>query len=172
MKRTSNYIAFLLFLASVQAIRAQDISELERRNGFKDIKLGALVDSVKGAIPDKDIIERKEFTAKTYLVDYPDYKKIGDVPIKEILLKTYRGYIYEIIVTTVKDAKVMQGLEKAFGKATYTVRTESWYWKGDTISLTYKGHHKHITLTYKSGPVIKMMYADKGKKIDAVAEDF
>lgn len=151
---------------------AQDVTELERRNGFKDIKLGALVDSIKGATPGKEFIERKEFTAMTYTVDHLDYKKIGEVAIKSIELKTYRGFIYEILVTTAKDAKVMQGLEKAFGKATYTVRTESWYWKAETLSLTYKGHHKHISLTYKSGPVIKMMYEDKGKKIEAVAEDF
>lgn len=162
----------VLIMLNTSWCLAQDVAELERRNGFKDIKLGALVDSIKGAIPGKEFIERKEFPAMTYTVDHPDYKKIGDVAIKSIELKTYRGFIYEILVSTAKDAKVMQGLEKAFGKATYTVRTESWYWKGETLSLTYKGHHKHISLTYKSAPVIKMMYADKGKKIEAVAEDF
>lgn len=151
---------------------AQDIQELEKRNGFKNIKLGELVDSVKGIIPGKEFIERKEFPARFYTVDHPDYKKIGDVVVKEIELKTYKGYIYEIIVTTAKDPKVMQGLEKAYGKATYTVRTESWYWNSENLTLTLKGHAKHITLTYKSAPVIKMMYADKGKKIEAVAEDF
>lgn len=162
----------LLIIAIVQSSMGQGLPELEKRNGFKDIKLGGHVDSVKGAVPGKEFIERKEFPAMTYSVDHPDYKKIGEVAVKEIELKTYRGYIYEIIVTTAKDEKVMQGLEKAYGKATYTVRTESWYWRGENLSLTYKGHHKHITLTYKSGPVIKMMYADKGKKIEAVAEDF
>jgi hypothetical protein len=168
----SRLLTLSLLVITFHVVWSQDIQELERRNGFKDIKLGNLVDSVKGATPDRDIIERKEFPAKIYRVDHPDYKKIGDVPIKEIELKTYRGYIYQIIVITAKDAKVMQALEKAFGKATYTVRTESWYWKADNISLTYKGHHKHISLTYKSGPVIKMMYDDKGKQVEAVAEDF
>jgi len=80
--------------------------------------------------------------------------------------------IYEIDVITVKDPKVMRGLEKSFGKATYSIRTESYYWKGDSLSLVYKGHHREIKLTYRSGPVISMMYADKGKKIEEVADDF
>lgn len=167
-----HYPLFLLFFSLAHFATCQNTDELTRRNGFKDIKLGTNIDSVKGAMAGKDIIERKEFPAKIYTVDHPDYKKIGEVPIKEIELKTYKGFVYEIIVTTAKDPKVMQALEKAYGKATYTVRTESWYWRADNLSLVYKGHHKEIKLTYKSGPIIKMMYADKGKKIEEVAEDF
>lgn len=151
---------------------AQINQELEKRNGFKDIKLGTHVDSIKGATPGKEFIERKEFPAQYYLVDHPDYQKIGEVAVKEIELKTYKGLIYEIKVKTAKDPKVMQGLEKAFGKATYTVRTESWYWNSENITLTFKGFPKHNMLTYRSAPVIKMMYTDKGKKIEEVAEDF
>jgi hypothetical protein len=97
---------------------------------------------------------------------------IGDVPVKEISLKVYNGLIYEIEVITGKDPKVMRGLEKSYGKATYSIRTESYYWKAGSLSLVYKGHHKEIKLTYRSGPVINMMYEDKGKKIDDVADDF
>jgi hypothetical protein len=165
-------IITFITLCSQWAFAQGNNPELEKRNGFKDIKLGSVVDSVKGAVPGKEFIEKKEFTARMYSVEHPDYKKIGDVGVKEIELKTYKGHIYEIIVTTMKDPKVMQGLEKAYGKATYTVRTESWYWNSENITLTLKGYPKHITLIYKSAPIIKMMYADKGKKIEAVAEDF
>lgn len=162
----------LILLMSTFSLRAQDVNELERRNGFKEIKLGSSIDSVKGATFKKDIIERKEFPAKVYETEHPDYMTIGDVEVKKISIKTYKGLIYEMDVETVKDPKVMRGLEKSYGKATYSIRTESYYWKGQTLSLTYKGHRKEIKLTYRSGPVINMMYEDKGKKVEEVAEDF
>jgi hypothetical protein len=164
-------ITILLFLMAINLL-AQDATDLERRNGFKEIKLGSSIDSVKAAIFKKDIIERKEFEAKVYETEHPDYMMIGDVPVKEISLKVYNGLIYEIEVITGKDPKVMRGLEKSYGKATYSIRTESYYWKAGSLSLVYKGHHKEINLTYRSGPVINMMYEDKGKKIDDVADDF
>ncbi len=162
----------ILFITLATNLFAQDATELERRNGFKEIKLGSSIDSVKGVTFKKDIIERKEFQAKVYETEHPDYMLIGDVPVKEISLKVYNGLIYEIDVTTTKDPKVMRGLEKSFGKATYSIRTETYYWKAENLSLVYKGHHKEIKLTYRSGPVIRMMYADKGKKIEEVADDF
>ncbi len=165
-------ILTVLLLITCTTIQAQDVSELERRNGFKEIKLGMLIDSVKGAEFKKDLIERKEFAVKLYETKHPDYMTIGDVPVKLISLKTYKGLIYEIDVTTGHDPKVMRGLEKSYGKATYSLRTESYYWKAETLSLVYKGHRKEVKLTYRSAPVIRMMYVDKGKQIEEVADDF
>jgi hypothetical protein len=162
----------VLLLLIYSYSNAQDVTELERRNGFKEIKLGMLIDSVKGAEFKKDFIERKEFPVKQYETKHPDYMTIGDVPVKLISLKVYKGFIYEIEVTTGHDPKVMRGLEKSYGKATYSLRTESYYWKAQTLSLVYKGHRKEVKLTYRSAPVIRMMYVDKGKQIEEVAEDF
>lgn len=148
-------------------------SELAKRNGFKDIKLGMEVDNVKGAVFKKDMLAHKEFPAKVYEVDHPDYAKVGSVSVKRVELKTYKGLIYEIIVHTDKDPQIMRGLEKTYGKATYSVRMETYYWTApDTLSLIFKGHNKHLALTYRSVPVIQLMYADKGKKTEEVAEDF
>ncbi|HMR57567.1 MAG TPA: hypothetical protein PKC10_09620 [Cyclobacteriaceae bacterium] len=162
----------ILFLMIVHVVYSQDINELERRNGFKEIKLGMLIDSVKGAEFKKDLIERKEFPAKQYETKSADYMTIGDVPVKLISLKTYKGLIYEIDVITGHDPKVMRGLEKSYGKATYSLRTESYYWKAQTLTLVYKGHRKEVKLPYRSVPVIRMMYVDKGKQIEEVADDF
>ena len=161
----------LLFLIITLSSHAQ--SELARRNGFKDIKLGDLVDSVKGAVFKKDFIELKEFPAKLYEVEHTDYQKIGSVAVKHIELKTYKGLIYEIKVITAKDPQVMKALEKSYGKAIYSIRSEHFYWRApDTLSLVYKGHSKKIELVYRSMPVRKIMYEDKGKKVEEVAEDF
>src|SRR5579862_2824103 len=108
---------FTIMMISFLSTRSQDISELIRRNGFKDIKLGSSVDSVKGAIFDKDIIELKEFEAKQYEVKNPAYEKIGEAEVNSVDLKVYGGLVYEIIVTTPKDPRIMRGLEKSYGKA-------------------------------------------------------
>jgi hypothetical protein len=161
----------LLFLIITLSSNAQ--SELARRNGFKDIKLGDLVDSVKGAVFKKDFIELKEFPAKLYEVEHTNYQKIGSVEVKHIELKTYKGLIYEIKVSTAKDPQVMKALEKSYGKAIYSIRSEHFYWRApDTLSLVYKGHKHKIELIYRSMPVRKIMYEDKGKKVEEVAEDF
>jgi hypothetical protein len=151
---------------------AQDVSELARRNGFKDIKLGSPIDSVKGAAFQKNLVELKEFEAKLYEVKNEFYKKIGDADVKSVELKAYKGLIYEIIVTTPKDPRIMRGLEKSYGKAAYNIRTENYAWRAEELSLVYKGHHKEVKLIYKSIPVVKMMYADKKKKVEEIAEDF
>ncbi|HLZ16703.1 MAG TPA: hypothetical protein VKQ08_06675, partial [Cyclobacteriaceae bacterium] len=93
-------LALILFSVSVNG---QDISELIRRNGFKDIKLGAPVDSIKGATFEKNIVELKQFEAKQYEVKNPAYEKIGEAEVNGVELKSYKGLIYEITVTTPKD---------------------------------------------------------------------
>lgn len=165
---------FIVALISAVCLQGQDISELTRRNGFKDIKLGNPVDSVVGATFEKDMVELKEFEAKLYQVNNPAYEKIGEAEVNRVELKTYKGLIYEIIVTTPKDPRIMRGLEKSYGKATYNIRTETYNWHvHQQISLIYKSKNKkEVTLTYRSYPMVKLMYADKKKKIDEIAEDF
>jgi hypothetical protein len=153
-------------------LSAQDVSELDRRNGFKSIKLGSLIDSVKEAVFKKDIIELEAYPAKLYETKHADYTSIGEVEVKKVQLKTYKGLIYEIHVYLPKDARVMQGLEKSYGAATYSMRLHAYYWNGESLSLVFKGEGKHIHLTYKSAPIIKMMHEDKNKKVEQVAEEF
>ncbi len=161
-----------LLVVSIASTLAQDVSELNRRNGFKSIKLGSEIDSVKGAVFKKGIIELKYFAAKLYETKHPDYQTIGEVTVKKVQLKTYKNLIYEIDVILPKDPRVMQGLEKSYGEATYSVRLHAYYWNAENLSLVFKGDGKKILLAYKSGPIIKMMHEDKAKKVDEVAEDF
>lgn len=164
-------ISFLLILINA-CLLAQNTSELDRRNGFKDIKLGSTIDSVKEAVFKKDIIELKMFPAKIYETKHTGYKSIGEVAVKKLQLKTYKGLIYEINVYLPKDPRVMQGLEKSYGASTFSVRMRAYYWKAENLSLVFKGDGKKIHLTYKSAPMLKMMHEDKNKKVEQVAEEF
>jgi hypothetical protein len=166
------YLFFWVLTMTTFMAQGQDTTELIRRNGFKTIHLGTLMDSVKGASFKKEIKERDEFPARLFVVNNDQLKMIGEVRVKEILLKTYQDLIYEIVVTTDKDDRVMRALEKSFGKAKYILRDLSWNWGTSRLSLRFVSHKNYLELTYRSHPVIQKMYADKGKKIDAIAEGF
>lgn len=147
-------------------------AELEKRNGFKSIRLANSIDSVPGTTFKKDFLEKDEFPAKLYNVKHESLMTIGEVKVIDITLKTYKDLVYEIEVNTVKDQRLMRGMEKALGKAVYSVRTKSYHWKAQSLSLTFTGNKNSLTLVYKSYPVFKKMYEDRGKKIDVIAEDF
>jgi len=152
---------------------SQDITELERRNGFKDLKLGTRIDSVKGAEFKKDVKEKNEFPAKLYAIENDEYKNIGEVKVKSVEVKTYKDIIYQIDVVTNKDTRLMKGMMKSFGQPKYILTSDTYNWVGSNISLTFKDHARNeIKLTYRCFPVIKMMFDDKGKKIEQIAEDF
>ena len=93
--------------------------------------------------------------------------------VKKIEVKAYKDTIYEIVVITQKDTRLMKGMEKSFGKPTYILTTHTYNWKTDSLSLTFKDHGRNeLRLTYRYYPVLKQMQIDKGKKIDQIAEDF
>ena len=161
----------LVFLTGT--VYAQDVAELERRYGFKDLKLGTPIDSIKGAEFKKDVKEKNEFPAKLYEIENAEYKNIGEVKVKSVEVKTYKDIIYEIIVITHKDTRLMKGMTKSFGQPKYILVTDTYNWVGSNLSLTFKDHSRNeLKLVYRCFPVIRMMFADKGKKIDEIAEDF
>jgi hypothetical protein len=152
---------------------SQDLAELEKRHGFKNIKLEAPIDTINGFKFKKDIKEKDEFDAKIYEVDHPDYKTIGEVKIREVEVKTYKDMIYEISVVADKDPRLMKALESLFGKSEYDLKNETYFWKTETLILKFKPQGKHhIEMLYTSFVVLKKMKDDKKQKVDDIANDF
>lgn len=165
-------IPFILILFILNYSFAQE-AEIDKRNGFKDIKMASHIDSVKGAIFKKEIKEKGHHPASLYTIEHPDYQTIGEVKIEEIEVKTYKGLIYEILVVTNKDTRLMKGMENALGKPVYNVRDESYNWVGKNVSLKFKSHSKNqLELQYGSKVVYKIMSEDKAKKIKDISGDF
>jgi len=161
------------FMGIVNTARSQELSELERRNGFKDIKLGTPVDSVKVLILEKEFKERNEFPAKLYRVENEAYSSIGEVKISRVELKTYKDTIYEIGVWTEKDPRLMKALESLYGRADFDMKNETYFWKTENIVLKFRAEGKSkLVLTYISPPVHKSMKGDKDKKVEDIANDF
>jgi hypothetical protein len=148
-------------------------SELEKKHGFKDLRLESEVDSIEGVKAKREFKEKDEFPATLYELDHPDYKKIGEVKIKEIELKAYKGLLYEIRVQVERDPRIMKGLEMQFGKAEYDMKNETYFWKAPSLILKFRQAGKNsLELLYSSIVIHKMMKDDKQKKVEDISNDF
>ena len=164
-------ISLLVFFLLANYCFSQE-AEIDKRNGFKDIKMASPIDSVKGAVFKKEVKE-KHHVAKLYTIEHPDYQTIGEVKIENIEVKTYKGLIYEISVITEKDTRLMKGMEKALGKPVYNVRDESYNWVGQNVGLKFKSHSRNqLELFYVSKVVYQIMKDDKANKIKDISGDF
>lgn len=163
---------FLLIAISVNSL-GQDLSELDKRNGFKDIKLGNLIDSVTGYKLEKEFKEKDEYPAKLFSVENSNYEKIGEVKVNKVELKTYNDLIYEIRVVANKDPRLMKALESLYGKADYDIKNDTYFWKTDNLILKFQSEGKNrLELLYISYGLHKAMKEDKDKKVDDIANDF
>ncbi|HMP98759.1 MAG TPA: hypothetical protein PKC24_03190 [Cyclobacteriaceae bacterium] len=166
-------IYLLLFITFTGNLQGQNLEELERRKGFKDIKLESNINEIEGAEFKKDIKEAHKFDAKLYLVKNENYSSIGDIKVRTIELKVYNDKIYEINLVTDKDTRLMKSLEEAFGKAQYNVRADSYQWYAETLSLSFTSKSKkELQLVYRSASIIKEMSEDKKEDIKKISSDF
>lgn len=168
------YTLLLLISTVSLAATAQDIAELERRNGFKDLKLGMHIDSVRGEKKlKKEFKEQDQYPAKLYAVADPSYEKIGEVPIVKIEVKTYRDLVYQIHVFAQKDPRLMKALESIYGLADYDMKKETYFWKGETLILKFRSVPRNqLEMLYSSYTILTLMKEDKGKKVEDIADDF
>lgn len=165
-------LLYLIIIISARCL-GQDLSELDHRNGFKDIKLGETIDSIAGIKLQKEFKEKDEYPAKLYTVKHPDYETIGEVKVHKVELKTYTDQIYEIYVIASKDPRLMKALESLYGKAEYDLKNDTYFWKTDNLILKFESDGKHkLGLRYVSYGLHKRMKDDKSKKVDDIANDF
>jgi hypothetical protein len=163
----------LILLLAFNKGTAQSLEELQKRNGFKNIKLGMIVDSLQGIKLKKEFKEKEEYPAKLFTVEHPDYDRIGEVKVKSIEVKTYKDLIYDIEVITDKDPRLMKALESLYGKAAYDMKNKTYFWKTDSLILKFLSPDKnHLQLSYSSFDIYKMMKDDKNKKVDDIKNDF
>lgn len=168
------YLIFLtLILLYVQPLSAQRNDELERRNGFKDLKLGMPVDSIAGVKFKKELKERGEFPASLFAVENPEYAKIGEVNVNSIELRAYKGSVYQINIVTDKDTRIMKALESIYGRPEYDLKGETYFWKSETLILKFRSFSKkELEMIYSSFLIFDKMKEDKEKKVQDIADDF
>ena len=166
-------LALVTLIYIVNAASAQKIAELDRRNGFKEVKLGMLIDSLQGTKLKKEFKEKEEFDAKLFSVESPTLASIGEVPVNRVEVKAYKDLIYQIHVVTDKDPRIMKALESIYGLAQYDQKRETYFWKGQNLILKFRSYSKNqLEMIYTSFPVLAMMKTDKDKKVQDIADDF
>lgn len=166
-------LVFVCLLCLACTAFSQKIAELDRRNGFKDVKLGMRIDSVAGVKLKKEFKEQEEFDARLYSIENPTLASIGEVPVNRVEAKTYKDLIYQIHVVTDKDPRLMKALEKIYGLAEYDMKRETYFWRGENLVLKFRAISKsQLEMIYTSFPVLEMMKTDKNKKVQDIADDF
>ena len=168
------YVLLLIIISATLSATGQDIAELERRNGFKDLTLGTHIDSVRGEKKfRKEFKEQDQFLAKLYSVEDPGYATIGEIAVEKLEVKTYKDLVYQIHVVTKKDPRLMKALQSIYGLADYDMKRETYFWRGETVVLKFKSVSRNeLEMIYTSYPILAMMKADKGKKVEDIADDF
>lgn len=169
----TRYLLTLTLFVFCSQSKAQDLGELEKRHGFKDIRLGMVADSVRGSKLKKEFRERDQYPAGLYTVEHPDYSRIGEVKVKNIELKAYSNLVYEISVIVDKDTRLIKALESVYGKADYDMKNETYFWRTENLILKFRSAGKNsLELLYTSFVIHRMMKDDKEKKVDDIANDF
>ena len=164
-------IITLFFIGLGLTAYSQFSDELDKRNGFKDLKLLSDATAYDGIEYWKADKEKPEHAI--YRSIKGSYDKIGEVEISKITVYTYRSLIYEIEVITEKDEKLYRSLEKAYGKINSSIAASYSFWDGKNLRLTYETvGSKKIKLTYHSKQIKQMIALDKKKAVDSLSTEF
>ncbi|MBB1150918.1 hypothetical protein H4K35_12490 [Myroides sp. NP-2] len=150
---------------------SQNLSVLEEKNGFKNIKLGQKVDNYNFLIEEeyfskayKMTIGGKDYTFNTGNSHIADFQKeitlrsIGDFQVFRVFVGTIDNYIYKIQIITEYNRKLYEYLCVIFGEPTYksfgkNQDTLSW-WETENLQLTISANNllndyaTYYSLTY------------------------
>jgi hypothetical protein len=89
------YYLIFCFLGTVCVAQGQDLSKLEQKNGFKELKLGADFTRHRAKF---DTLEREADGYKIY--NSKSYEAIGHIPIELVTVLTYKNKIHEVRILT------------------------------------------------------------------------
>lgn len=169
MKLHLTSIVLLITLTSF----AQSVDELDKRNGFKDIKLNTAIEGYEGLEFKKEIEDDLYKNAKLYDAKKGFYESIGNIKVFDVQVKTYRDSVYQIVVVTEKNPNLYKGLKKAFGEPAYHLRKEFHHWTGKNLRLSYVPYKSDkLELTYDSFLMREKLKEVKEEVIEDIVSDF
>ena len=160
-----------IILSTASCIAQAQNSELDSRNGFKDIKLLSNATEYAGLKFDKN--DDEEFKA-IYSKKSGYFQSIGEIEIKDLKVYTYNDLIYRIEVVADKDPRLFKGLEKAFGEAKYSVIGNDYVWQGENVKLSFASHPKGkmVVMKYSTYLIKNIIKQDKEQVIEDLSDDF
>ncbi len=127
-------LKLIIFLLSVLTLFSQDISLLEKDNGFLNFKLGKSK-AQQGTIDCKGMFQLKQ---KCFPVPMPE--KYNDIPIKKITLYFYKDKLHSIEIKTEGEQAsqtMLLELQMKYGNGKQVGYAPHYEWKTPNILLTY-----------------------------------
>ncbi|ETN94347.1 hypothetical protein SAMN04487906_2971 [Zhouia amylolytica] len=132
---------------------AQDLNELDKKNGFRGIELGSKIhkyECMQTMTP--------EYATKNNLSPEWDYyntlcnhKLIIGQTIAHLLFKTADNKISEIAIISKADRNIIKSLSDLYGEPTYfTPNLDLYYWRSEKIELRVFFEINKMTINYKS----------------------
>jgi len=167
-------VCVVLLLISGLVVSGQGIEELDKRNGFKDIKLLSSASEYEGLELDKTEVDDETFpNTSIYNAKKGYYESIGNLKIHDLEVFAYKDSIYKIIVITEKDPKLYKGMKKLFGEPEYAYGTERYYWNTDKLKLAYSSHSRNkIEMEYFSYLMVEKRKQEKKQAVEEIVDDF
>jgi hypothetical protein len=169
-----NYLTFALLICLFGNLTfAQSVEELDKRNGFKDIKLATEVHLYEGLEYKEEVPNEHFKQLSVYTKKKGYYESIGSIKIHDVEVLAYNGEVYKIKVVTEKNPKLYSGLKKAFGEPTFSPRGDNYYWATKNVNLTFGTSAKtKLELIYTSHVMKGRLKKDKEEEIEDISEDF
>ncbi|MEX2335782.1 MAG: hypothetical protein WD555_00750 [Fulvivirga sp.] len=161
------------FIFIINISNAQESKELDRRNGFKDIKMTSLITAYEGLELKKEIEDEEFPNASLYTAKKGHYENIGKLKIYDLEVKTYKDSIFEIKVITEKDPNLYKGLKKVFGTPEFNYKSRQYYWKSDRLQLSYSSFsNTKIEMVYRSYIMSAKRKEEKKQVVENIVDDF
>ena len=172
MKKIILFFIPLILFMSVSSY-GQNVEELEKRNGFKDIKLASDVNQYEGLEFLKEIDDEKFGKLQIYTRKDEYYTHVGSIKINGLYVTVYNGEVYLIQVIFDKDPKMYGGLKKAFGSPKFSPVTSDYFWQADSLKLIYRSYDKkQLEMIYHSYVIEWKLKDEKKEEIEDIASDF
>ncbi|MGK7390350.1 MAG: hypothetical protein ACNS60_08360 [Candidatus Cyclobacteriaceae bacterium M2_1C_046] len=167
------YIILSLSLFFTLQLAAQNVAELDKRNGFQDIKMASAIKSYEGLEYKKDVENEIFPGAKLYVPKKGFYENIGELKIYDLEVLVYEDSIFQVTVITKKDRLLYKGLKTAFGEPEFSMRTGKSQWNGNKVRLIYDDHSKKkMEMIYFSHEMVKKLKKDKKEEIIQMSDEF
>jgi len=157
----------ILLLAGVLigfASYSQNLKKLDEKNGFRDMKLGMSIDSIKNLkkIEDSDNLKFYQRLDENLI--------IGDYQVESIVYGFYKGYLSFILIKTkgyTNSRGIKDVIVNLYGNGYQSNQyIEDYWWFANNVQLNYDENSitNDATIMFKSKPISKQMELDKKEK--------
>lgn len=134
-----SFIFLILSLLSFNTSFGQTINELDKKNGFREMKLGSSINEYKNLIRAKDRNFIHSWSEKDGIKIYLKENEnlmLGDIKLKEIIYSFHNDKLYSIKVEIAENVgnELKYFFEDLFGSG-FTTGTQRTNWRGERVSL-------------------------------------